>query len=190
MVIGGVLSLVLYNYNLADIPTSPPNIKLIKYAGDITISTSGPVVSDLINGLNIYLSQVLNYIKNKKLTVSTAKSAVAIFTPDTHKYHLDPQVKLVDQVLTIEKKPKVLGVMLDTHLTFTQYCNSIAVRVLQRNNVLKALVGSTCGSDKETFLTTYQGIVRTILSYCCPVWTPSHKDTNWSRLQRAQNSAL
>ena len=26
--------------------------------------------------------------------------------------------------------------------------------------------------------------------YCCLVWTPSHMDTNWSRLQRAQNSAL
>ena len=28
-----------------------------------TIYTSGPVVADLINGLNIYLSQVLNYIE-------------------------------------------------------------------------------------------------------------------------------
>ena len=25
---------------------------------------------------------------------------------------------------------------------------------------------------------------------CCPVWTPSHKDTNWSRLQLAQNYVL
>ena len=33
-------------------------------------------------------------------------------------------------------------------------------------------------------------IGRSVLSYCCPVWTPSLKDTNWSRLQRAQNSAL
>ena len=41
-----------------------------------------------------------------------------------------------------------------------------------------------------TLLTTYRAIDRTILSYCCLVWTPSHMDTNWSRLQRAQNSAL
>ena len=62
---GGVLSPALFNYYLADIPTPPPNIKLIKYADDITIYTSGPVVADLINGLNIYLSQVLNDINNK-----------------------------------------------------------------------------------------------------------------------------
>ena len=79
---------------------------------------------------------------------------------------------------------------LDTYLTFTQYCNNIAIKVQQRNNVLKSLAGSTWGCDKETLLTTYQAICRSILCYCCPVLTPSIKDTNWRRLQWAQNSAL
>ena len=125
-----------------------------------------------------------------KLTVSTAKSTVALFTPDAHDHHLHPQVKLADQVLPHEKKPIVLGVALDTQLTFTQHCNNIAVEVQQSNNVLQALPGSNWGCDKEILLTTYQAIGRSILIYCCPVWTSSHKDTNWSRLQRAQNSAL
>ena len=62
---GGVLFSALFNYYLADFLTPPPNNKLTKYADDIAIYTSGPVVADLINGLNIYLSQVLNYINNK-----------------------------------------------------------------------------------------------------------------------------
>ena len=146
-------------------------------------------MSDLINGLNIYLSQVLNYINSKKLTASTAKSTVTLFTPGTHEHHIYPHMKLADQVLPLEKKPKVLTVTLNTHLTFTQHCNNIAVKVQQRNNVLKALAGSTWGCDKDALLTTYQAIGRSILSYCYPVLTPSQKDTNWSRLQRAQNSA-
>ena len=96
-------------------------------------------------------------------------------------------MKLADQVLPLEKKPKVT---LDTHLTLTQHCNNIAVKVQQRNNVLKALVGSSWGCNKEILLTTNQAIGRSILCYCCPVWTPSLKDTNWSRLQRAQNLVL
>ena len=169
---GGALPPALFNYYLADFPTPPPNIKLIKYADDITIYTSRPAVADLINGLNIYLSEVLNYIINNKLTVSTVKHTVTLLTPDTHEHHLHPQVKLAGQVLPLEKKPKLLGVTLDTHLTFTQHCKNIAVRVQQRNNVLKALDGSTWGCDKETCLTTYQSIGRSILSYCSPVWTP------------------
>ena len=184
------MSPALFNYNLTVFPTPPPNIKLIKYADDIIIYKSRPVVADLINGLSIYLSQVLNYINNKKLTVSTDKSTATLFTRDTHEHHLHPQVKLADQVLPIENEPKVLGVMLETHLTFTQHCNNIAAKVHQRNIVLKALAGSTWGCDKETMLTTSQAIGRSILTYCCHVWTPSLNVTNWSRLQRAQNSAL
>ena len=84
----------------------------------------------------------------------------------------------------------MLGVTLDTHLSITQHCNNIAVKVQQHNNVLKELAGSTWGCDKETLLTTYQAIGRSILSYCCPVWTPSLMDTNWSWLQQAQNYVL
>ena len=56
--------------------------------------------------------------------------------------------------------------------------------------MLKALAGSTWGCNKETLLTTYQAIGRSILCCCCPGWTPSLTDIKWSRLQRAQNSAL
>ena len=98
---GRVLSPALFNYYLADFPTPPPNIMLIKYADDITIYTSRLVMADLINGLNIYLSQILNYINNKNQTVLTAKTTITLFTPDTHEYHLYPQVKLADQILPL-----------------------------------------------------------------------------------------
>ena len=93
-------------------------------------------------------------------------------------------------LLTLEKKLKLHGRTPDTHLTFTQHCNNTAEKVQQNNKVLKALAGSTYCCNKETFLTSYQKIGRSILSNCCSVWTPSPNDTKWSRLQRAQNSAL
>ena len=133
---GGVLSPALFNYYLADFPTPPTNINQMKYADCITIYTCGPVVADIINGLYIYLSQVLYYINNNKLTLSFT---VPLFTPSTHEHHLHPQVKLADQVLPLEKKPNVLGETVCAYLTFTQHCNNIAVKVQQRNNVLKAL---------------------------------------------------
>ena len=99
---GGAQSPALFNYYLANFSTLPPNIKLIKYVDDITIYTSGPVVADLINGLNIYVSQMLNCITNKKLIVSTAKYTVKRFSPDTHVLQLHPQVYLADKVLPLE----------------------------------------------------------------------------------------
>ena len=46
------LSPALINYSLADFPSPPFRIKLIKYADDITIETSRAVVEDIINGFN------------------------------------------------------------------------------------------------------------------------------------------
>ena len=112
------------------------------------------------------------------------------FTPDTHEHHLQPLMNLTDQILALKEMSKVLGVTLDTLFTFTQLCNNIAVKMQQRNNVLKALAGSTWGCDKETMQTTYQAIDQSMLIYCFPVWTPLRKDVNWSRHQLAQNSAL
>ena len=81
-------------------------------------------------------------------------------------------------------------VTLDTLFTFKHHCNNIAAKVRQCNNVSKALAGSTLGCVKGTLLATYHAIGRSTLSYCCPVLKPSIKYTNWSRLIRAQNSAL
>ena len=99
-------------------------------------------------------------------------------------------MNLADQVPPLEKKPSVFGVTLNPHLTFTQHCNNIAVIVQQRNNMLKALASSTWGCEKETLLTAYQAIGRSMLSYCCPDRMPSLMDTHWIRLQWAQNYAL
>ena len=119
-------------------------------------------MADLINNLNINLSHVFNNIK--KLTVSTVKFTVTLFTPDTHEHQLHQQVKLANQVLTLEKKPKVLGVTLGTKLPFTKHCNNIAAKMQRRNYVLKLLAGYTWSSDEETLLSGCS-----MLSYCCHV---------------------
>ena len=76
-----------------------------------------------------------------------AKSIVMLITPDSHENYLHPQVKQADLVLPFKKKPKVLGVTLDMQLTFTQ----------QRNNVLKALAGSTWGCDNQNLANDLPG---------------------------------
>ena len=56
---------------------------------------------------------------------------------------------MAEQVLPLENMPRVLGLSLDKHLTITQQCNNIALKVQQRNNVLEALAGSTWGCDTD-----------------------------------------
>ena len=64
MVQGGVLSPALFTYYMGDFKTPPPNIRLIKYADDITICTSGPVVADLINLAPSMSSSITIHLKS------------------------------------------------------------------------------------------------------------------------------
>ena len=185
----GVPSPALYNYYLADFPTPPPNIKLIKYVDDIPIYTSGPVLADLINGLNKYLWQVLNYIKK---TTESVNGQINCNTFHARYSRAPPtSISEVGRPSTAARK-EIKSVRSDArhqshfHTTLQQYrCKSATT-----NNVLKALAGSTWDCDKETLLSTYQAFRHSMLSYYCPVWTPSPKDTNLSRQQRKKNSAL
>ena len=159
------------------------------YADVITIDTSWPVVADLITGLNIYLSKVLSYIK----TTDSANGQICSNTFHA-RYSRAPLTSTCEAVrpsTTARKETvkTVLGVTLDTQLTITQHCNNIAVKVQQRNNVLKALVGSTWGYDKETLLTTYQVIGRSMRSTAAPsgrlhLWTLTGAGSNGHKIRR------
>ena len=81
-------SSALFKCCLADFSSPPPNIKLIKYADDISIYAYRPVEDDQINGLNIYLSHVLNYIDIQVKTVSTAIYIVPPCTPVAHEHNI------------------------------------------------------------------------------------------------------
>ena len=63
-------------------------------------------------------------------------------------------------------------------------------KVHSKNNVLKALSGTTWGKEKEIILNSYKSIGRSTFNYCCQIWSPNLSDTNWTKLQAAQNEAL
>ena len=66
----------------------------------------------------------------------------------------------------------------------------MASRVSKINNVLKALVGTNWGQQKETLLLTYKELGRSIANYAAPVWSTNASDTSLEKIQRIQNEAL
>ncbi|XP_059219026.1 uncharacterized protein LOC106085920 [Stomoxys calcitrans] len=88
------------------------------------------------------------------------------------------------------KCPKILGVTFDSSYTFSPHATAICNKVKSRNKVLKSLAGSTWGADKETLLTTYKAIGRSVVSYAAPVWSCQRCDTQWNNIQICQNAAL
>ena len=108
-----------------------------------------------------------------------------------------PAVKVLESIIFIEnshlplvKCSRILGVYLDPSLSFNKHSQYVAERVSGRNNILKALAGTSWGQQKETLLMTYKAVGRSIINYAAPVWSPNLHDTNHRKIQYTQTEAL
>ena len=97
---------------------------------------------------------------------------------------------LVDSLMPLVKCPRILGVYLDPTLSFNKHSQYVAERVSGRNNILKALAGTSWGQQKETLLMTYKAVGRSIINYAAPVWSPNLHDTNYRKIKYTWNEAL
>ena len=187
---GSKLSPSLFNYYIADMPRPTPPIKRVCYADDITVWATGPKIPQLESNINSYLREVSIYLKDNSLLISAPKSTVTLFTPDKHQFQMHPDITLEDTQLPLERSPKLLGVIMDPSLSFHKHCNYVSDRIDKRNNILKALAGSSWGQDKETLRLTYNALGKSIASYAAPVWSTNASDSSFRKIQTAQNAAL
>ena len=187
---GSKLSPSLFNYYIADMPRPTPPVKRVCYADDITVWATGPKIPQLESMINNYLRDVSIYLKGNSLLISAPKSTVTLFTPDKHQFQMHPDIILEDTQLPLERSPKILGVIMDPSLSFHKHCGYVSDRIDKRNNMLKALAGSSWGQDKETLLMTYNALGKSIANYAAPVWSTNASDSSFKKIQTAQNAAL
>ena len=137
----------------------------------------------LANGVEVWA-------RNKGLSISLPKSHTTLFTSDTHQSFLHPDVELAGSRVPLCRLPKILGVTLDTHFTFSPHVRITVERARSRLSILKALAGVSWGQSKEVLLLTNRALIKPVLSYAAPVWFPNASDSAISTLQTIQNSAL
>ena len=139
------------------------------------------------DSLNSYLEVITTYLKDNSLLISAPKSSVTLFTPDTHQAKTHPKILIEDSRLPLVQCRKILGVHMDTSLSFNKHSSHVAERVSGRHNILKALAGTSWGQQKETLLMTYKAVGRSIINYAAPVWSTNIHDTNYRNIQYTQN---
>ena len=72
---------------------------------------------------------------------------------------------------------------MDPSISFHKHCNYVSDRIDKRNNMLKALAGSSWGQDKETLLMTYNALGKSIANYAAPVWSTNASDSSFKKIQ-------
>ena len=90
-------------------------------------------------------------------------------TPVTHQAKTHHSIHIEDSRLPLLKCPRIMVVYLYPSLSFNKNSQYVAERVSSRNNIVKALAGTSWGQQKETLLMTYklQGGRKIYHQLCC-----------------------
>ena len=171
-------------------PRPPLPVKRVCYTDDITIWATGPKIRQLESMINNYLRDVSIYLKDNSFLISAPKSTVTLFTPDKHQFQMHHDITLEDTQLPLERSPKILGVIMDPSISIHKHGNCVSDRMDKKNNMLKALAGSSWWQDNKTLLMTYNALGKSIANYAAPVWSTDASYSSFKKIQTAQNAAL
>jgi hypothetical protein len=187
---GGVLSPSLFNLYTSDLPTPPKNVEITSYADDMNPTASHVDYKIAQNNLQPYLEDIFNWTQKNDLILNPDKSTATLFTPDPAEYKTILNLTINNTIIPTIKYPKILGLTFDTKLNFGKHAKITKEKADNANKIVKTLTSTSWGKQKETLIATYKAIVRPILEYASPVWSPIISDTNRNKLQTTQNTAL
>ena len=181
---GSVISPLLFLIAINDL--RPPSVNYSLFADDVALWKSSKNTAYLEK----QIQQALNYIEEWCATwgfrVSVTKTTFVLF----HKGKQKPINLLFNgNKLAKSNSAKFLGVIFDQSLSWKDHINYVIGRCQKRINVLKLLSGSKWGADKETMVTLYKTLIRSVLDYGCPVYNTASKSLK-KKLDVIQSQAL
>ena len=165
-------------------------MSLTTYADDMNPAASHSKYKTAEQRLQPYLHDIFNWTKRNDLKLNPDKSTATLFTPDKHEHDKTLDLSINNIIIPTVKHPKILGLTLDTSLSFGEHAKVTKGKAESTLKVLKALTSTGWGKQKETLLATYKTIVLPVIEYASTVWSPNMAESNLKQLQSTQNSAL
>ena len=104
---------------------------------------------DMEDKLNSYLEEITAYLNDNTLLISAPKVVSNIVHPGHTSSENTPENSHRGLPAISGTSPKILGVHLDTSLSFNKYYCHVAVRVSSRNNILRDLAGEAIADDRK-----------------------------------------
>ena len=135
---------------MSDFP--PTSLQHASHADDFTSwasSSSVPTAAEILTG---HADDMANWANKKDLQISTQKSTATLFTSENRQSQLNPDITLNSHLLPLDRRPKILGVTFDTHLTFSPHINSVTDRVASRLSISSSLWRVLPGDSRKKHL--------------------------------------
>lgn len=181
-VLGPILFLIFVN--------DAPRVKDVEdsiIADDKLMFTSSYRISAIINKLQRALDLNKKFFNKWKIKLNDSKTEAIIFTK--RRPNIPSNIFVNNAPILWAENIKYLGITLDNKLVFTQHVNKIIQRAIGNLIILYPLLNRNSILSTENKLLLYKAIVRSAMSYACPVWSMIC-NSKYDKLQVVQNKFL
>ncbi|GFS87394.1 RNase H domain-containing protein [Trichonephila clavipes] len=150
-----------------------PDTNIACYADDIAVWHSHNDITELEKVLNTIRKGIAKWAENLKLTI-TKQTNYCIFSTDRrHRSSFNANIKMQNSQIKKVDLPTYLGVILDPELRFSKHIEQTANKALGKLNILRKLCGTSWSSRPQTLKSTFCTVIRPVLEYATPIWTPA-----------------
>jgi Reverse transcriptase (RNA-dependent DNA polymerase) len=181
---GSGISPITFNIYVKDLPMAA-DLRIFQYADDITESVSAKTIEEVEARLTKGFKNTKTHCENLDLLINNTKIQLILFKQPTKKITKDYSLTLENVKISAEKTVKLLGFMLDQHLTFSAHIDSA---VMKARNSLGILRKAASNMPKELRKMSYLGITRSHLEYCSSVYMGA-AETHMKKLDKVQRIA-
>ena len=124
------------------------------------------------------------------MRITGEKKAIVVVSLDPRKCYgkANRSFKLAGEVVKLSKEVKILGVTIDSQLTFASHARKMEKKSNNRTSVLTALSERT-GAPLLTISGEYNTYARPGWLYAAEIWAPFLSDSNWKKLEVCNNRA-
>src|SRR6267154_675811 len=186
---GSSISPILFIIMINDFPLLSKYTSEAFFADDCTIWRSGKNLEQIFYHLQQDLNLISEWCKKWGFTINTAKTQGIIFTNKTINKNKQLKLNIDQKPILFSNSVKLLGIHLDSKLTYKLQIDSIIEKSKSGINLMRAVSGSNWGGNKKTLLTIYKSFILSRLEYCSFIYLNCSK-TLVGKLDTIQYKAL
>lgn len=186
---GAVLSPVLFNIFMSDLPTTH-NCNIAQYADDIALLNTNIRAASIKKSLQAAVKCFSKYLKHWKLKLNPSKTEAVFFTR-RRAVRAFPKANIIVEghSVTWGTHAKYLGAILDQKLTLKKHVDHVIEKGGKCVKMMYSLLSRNSKLDKRNKITLYKTVLRPILTYPSPIVHRAAVTHN-NRLQLFQNRIL
>ena len=164
---GSVLGPLLFLIYINDLHKSIKYCSVRHFADDTNLLISDNSPKKIQDHVNSDLKHLCRWLRANKISLNKSKTELLIFKHPNKKINHEFKFKMNGKKLYPSKYVKYLGVLIDSHLTFSYHMNSISTKLSREIGILSKIRHYV---KKDTLRSIYFGIFSSILTYASQIW--------------------